>query len=288
MSHLAAAHARATGRQRSNGTGVAREDGHALDVDAEPRRDRARPARPARARAVGSVEAGSLEDGRGRHDGVAGRAGDAAPVRVGAMDGGLHEVAADDGARDRPRVDVVARAADAAGDEGRGALAVGGLLARQRAGHGLDSAREATRSASEPATSGAAPAAPDATSRTVSFVDWSPSTLSWSHVRDTIGRSTPSSTSGDAVASVSTRQSIVAMLGWIMPTPLTTPLTVTAHRAAVRPRQRHGQGGGLGTGIGRPQRLGDRGQAASSAAKLARDAAVGWRLRRARRAAACR
>ena len=67
---------------------------------------------------------------------------DASPVRVGAMDGGLHEAAADDGARDRPGVDVIARAADAAGDEGRGALAVGRLLARQRSGHGLDSAGE--------------------------------------------------------------------------------------------------------------------------------------------------
>ena len=42
-----------------------------------------------------------------------------------------------------------------------------------------------------------------------------------------MGRRRDSRSSGEAAASVSTKQSMVAMLGWIMPTPLATPLMVT-------------------------------------------------------------
>ncbi len=81
--------------------------------------------------------------------------------------------------------------------------------------------------AGEPAPTGATPAAPDARTKTVSFVLVSPSTESWSQVRAAAGRSRPHRTSGATVASVSTTDSIVAIRGWIIPTPLAIPLTVT-------------------------------------------------------------
>ena len=71
---------------------------------------------------------------------------------------------------------------DLARDQGRGALAVGRLLAGEVAGHGLDRPPELGR-LGVPAATGAAPAAPEASRNTVSFVEVSPSTLSWSHVR---------------------------------------------------------------------------------------------------------
>ena len=61
----------------------------------------------------------------------------------------------------------------------------------------------------------------------MSFVLVSPSTESWSQVRAAAGRSRPHRTSGATVASVSTTDSIVAIRGWIIPTPLAIPLTVT-------------------------------------------------------------
>ena len=61
----------------------------------------------------------------------------------------------------------------------------------------------------------------------MSLVLVSPSTVSWFHVRAAAGRSRPSSVSGSAVASVMRTASIVAMPGWIMPTPLATPETRT-------------------------------------------------------------
>ena len=112
---------------------------------------------PARPRASVGGEAGRLQDRRQRQAGVAGRARDASPVGIGAVDGGLDEVAADDGARHGPRVGVVAGAAHRAGDERRGTLAVGGLLARQRAGHGLQGAGEDRRWPPCPASRGSAP-----------------------------------------------------------------------------------------------------------------------------------
>ena len=81
--------------------------------------------------------------------------------------------------------------------------------------------------AGEPAFTGAAPAASEASRKTVSLVLVSPSTVSWFHVRAAAERSSPSSVSGSAVASVITTASMVAMPGWIMPTPLATPETRT-------------------------------------------------------------
>ena len=59
----------------------------------------------------------------------------------------------------------------------------------------------------------------------MSFVLVSPSTLSWSHVRAAAGRSIPPRTAGSTVASVRTIDSIVAIRGWIIPTPLQIPVT---------------------------------------------------------------
>ena len=60
----------------------------------------------------------------------------------------------------------------------------------------------------------------------MSFVEVSPSTESWFHVRDAAPASSARSVAGSAVASVRMTESIVAIRGWIMPTPLAMPLTV--------------------------------------------------------------
>ncbi len=61
----------------------------------------------------------------------------------------------------------------------------------------------------------------------MSLVLVSPSTDSWSQVLAAAGRSRPHSVSGSTAASVSTTASIVAIRGWIIPTPLAIPLRVT-------------------------------------------------------------
>ncbi len=71
----------------------------------------------------------------------------------------------------------------------------------------------------------------------MSLVLVSPSTESWFQVRAAAGRSSPHSVSGATAASVSTTDSIVAIRGWIMPTPLAIPLTVTSTGPAVGRRQ---------------------------------------------------
>ena len=65
----------------------------------------------------------------------------------------------------------------------------------------------------------------------MSFVEVSPSTLSWSQVRAAAGRSNPWSVAGSTVASVRTIESIVAIRGWIIPTPLAIPVTRTGRTA---------------------------------------------------------
>ncbi len=66
----------------------------------------------------------------------------------------------------------------------------------------------------------------------MSFVDVSPSTLSWSQVRAAAGRSRPWSVAGSTAASVRTIDSIVAIRGWIIPTPLAIPVTRTERTAS--------------------------------------------------------
>ena len=91
--------------------------------------------------------------------------------------------------------------------------------------HRLDRPCQLLRLARALARPVAAPAAPDASRKTVSFVDVSPSTLSWSHVRAAAGRSSEWRSAGSAAASVRTTESIVAIRGWIIPTPLAMPVT---------------------------------------------------------------
>ena len=59
----------------------------------------------------------------------------------------------------------------------------------------------------------------------MSLVLVSPSTDSWFQVRAAAGRSSPQSVSGAAAASVRITDSIVAICGWIIP----TPLAIAAH-----------------------------------------------------------
>ena len=109
----------------------------------------------------------------------------------------------------------------------------------------------------------------------MSLVLVSPSTESWSQVRAAAGRSSDQSVSGSAAASVSTIESIVAMFGWIIPTPFAMPLTVTV---TGRPSAsgsstvvvasfvtesvvRSAIGGGFEAGIGRLERRHDRARA---------------------------
>ena len=73
---------------------------------------------------------------------------------------------------------------------------------------------------------GALGVAPEARTKTVSFVLVSPSTESWFQVRAAAGRRRPHRTAGSTAASVRITDSIVAMFGWIIPTPLAMPVTV--------------------------------------------------------------
>ena len=82
--------------------------------------------------------------------------------------------------------------------------------------------------AGESARTGAAGEAPDARRNTVSFVLVSPSTLSWFHVRAAAGRRMSRRTDGSTTASVRTIDSMVAIRGWIIPTPFAMPVTRTA------------------------------------------------------------
>ena len=95
------------------------------------------------------------------------------------------------------------RARHVAGQERRGALAVGRLLARQVAGDRLDRAAERGRPPPSPRRPARCPAAPLARRMTVSFVLVSPSIESWFQVRAAAGRSSPLSVAGSIVASVS-------------------------------------------------------------------------------------
>ena len=66
----------------------------------------------------------------------------------------------------------------------------------------------------------------------------------------------PTGRSGATAASVSTIESIVAIIGWIIPTPLAMPLTVTVRGARRRRAASTRRRRGLGHRVGRPQGLG--------------------------------
>ncbi len=91
----------------------------------------------------------------------------------------------------------------------------------------------------------------------MSFVLVSPSTLSWFHVRAAAGRRSAWRSAGSTVASVRSTASIVAIRGWIIPTPLAMPVTRIERTASpstsgrVRVSRR-----GLRPGVGRAEGLG--------------------------------
>ena len=185
--------------------------------------------------------------------------GDPAPVRVPAVDRRLDQRRRDHGAGDRARVGVVGGPGDLAGEQRGGALAVGRLLASEVAGDRLDRGGRAPPRAAASVAASAAPALPDASRNTVSLVLVSPSTESWSQVRAAAPRRSAWSVAGSAVASVRTTESIVAMRGWIIPTPLAMPGHRDLDRAAAGRRQgRDGRRRRLRRRVGRPQRRGRR------------------------------
>ena len=212
--------------------------------------------------------AASSDLGRSR-DGVADGHGDAAPVGIRAVDGRLEQVARDHGPGCRASVDVVAATADGAGDERGRALAVGGLLPGQRAGHGLDGAAQSSqglRDRARAARRRRRPRPPAARCRW-----WTGRRRRWSGSRcgPRSAAAGGCSVSGWASASVSTKLSIVAMLGWIMPTPLATPLTVTVTGGPVGPGSRTRTAADLGPRVGRAQGLGHLGEGGVIAAATA-------------------
>ena len=186
---IACARGRAVERERAAVRAVEHEV--AGDRDAEPIRVERRPAcRHAAARRRPGRPAASRTAASAR------RALPAAPAirpQFGSRPwaAALTRLRRDDRPGDGPRLGVVGRAGHLAGDQRRGALAVGGLLAGEVAGDRLDRGAERDgrrRCRPRPARPRRRP---DARTKTVSFVLVSPSTLSWSQVRAAAGRSSP-------------------------------------------------------------------------------------------------
>ena len=95
----------------------------------------------------------------------------------------------------------------------------------------------------------------------MSFVLVSPSTESWFQVRTVAARSIAWSVAGLTAASVRMTASIVAIRGWIIPTPLAMPETVTGTGAPSGPGRVTADARHLRHGIRRPERLGGREEA---------------------------
>ena len=182
---------------------------------------------PPRANRLVLGQPGRLEDrgiGQAR---VAGRTRDPAPVGVAAVGGRLDQARRDDRSGHGPGIGVVGRAGHLGRDERRGPLAVRGLLPREIARHGLDGGAEHGR-LGRPGLGRRRRRRPrrqheHRVVRPRVAVD-----------RELVpgprrGRpqQAPQDRSASTAASVSTTESIVAMFGWIIPTPFAMPLTVT-------------------------------------------------------------
>ena len=206
-------------------------------------------------RRLGRVEPGRLEDRALGERRVARGAGDPAPVRVPAVDRGLDQRRRDHRPGDGARVGVVGGAGDLARDERRGALAVGGLLAREVARDGLDGGPERGPGRGVGRRVGRPGLARREQEHGVVGAGVAVDRELVPGVGPPRRAGARGASPGSAVASVRTTESIVAMLGWIIPTPLAIPVTVTVDRAAARRRRdRHRRRRHLGRRVGRAQR----------------------------------
>ena len=168
---------------------------------------------------------------RGPRQRLAHGLGDPAPVRVGAVQRGLHERRVGD----RPRAaldDLLPAAAHEDAADPLGALAVAHDHDREHPQQRVERLAEAqlVLALGRDAT----PLAPEHMRITVSFVDSWPSTEMRSNERLTQTPSSSSAVSGASAASVCTKQSIVAKAGSIMPAPLACALSRTVPEGSSR------------------------------------------------------
>ena len=137
-----------------------------------------------------------------------------------AEDRGLEQVAARHRTPDLHRVVLARRTADLDGDVVVGALGVSAATAWPGRGR-----RHGPQRRTRP-RSGRTSLAPEASSATVSLVDWQPSESSRSKVRRVAARSAASHAAASTSASVVSTTSMVASAGASMPAPLAMPPTV--------------------------------------------------------------
>ena len=243
---------------------------------------------PARAAASSAGSPAASRTARIGQPALPGGARDAAPVRVAAVGRGLDQARRDDRPGDRPGLGIVAGAADPAvmsvvapspsaacwRARSRATASIAAPSAPRPRGPGLDRRRPRRPGGEDEDRVVGARVAVD---------------------RELVpgprgGRpeQAPQSVSGATVASVRTTDSIVAIRGWIIPTPLAMPLTVTADRPAVGVGQLDGRGRGLGHRVGRAQGRRPRPRSPSSVAARVGTERRRGPSRRDRAAAACR
>ena len=157
---------------------------------------------------------------------VPGRAGDPTPVRVATVHRGLDQRARRDRAGDGARIGVVGGTRDLDREERRCALAIGGLLPREVAGDRFDRPTQHVGGGRrEPDRRPAQRAGGEHEHRVVGRgIPVDRELVPGPRV---IGRMRRDNVSGSMVASVVMTESIVAIRGWIIPTPLAMPDTRT-------------------------------------------------------------
>ncbi len=265
--HLATAHAAATGRQRRRAPGCRRR----------PARPRGRPAQALGVELHGLAGAAARPSAGSRP--AASRTAAEAATALPAAAAMRPQLGRRRGRRpSRGRSPTTARATARASMSSRAPLTpqVMRLVAPSPSAacwRASERATASTRSRERgprppiPASRGAAPEAPDATSSTVSFVDWSPSTLSWSQVRATMRPQDGLEHLGRGGRVGEHEAEHGGHVGVDHAHALDDAADGHRHRDAARPGQRHREGGRLGTGIGRPQGLARRPRGPSSSAR---------------------
>ena len=147
------------------------------------------------------------------HAGAAGGGENAAPVGIAAGESGLDQRRSGDGFRDSARGGFGFRAAHFDFDHALRAFAVGDDLQRERAADFFECGGERAMRRVAGLDRCGAPAAPLARTSSVSLVEVSPSTLMELKVREVTSRSVFCNSDGAMAASVTTKASVVAMLG---------------------------------------------------------------------------